>query len=303
MLQRILDGLKNEGITPSFSCVVLKNNKIIFMDNFCSLNSNTIFDCASLTKPLITFPLIKKYTDLNNKAAPLINGLSDNLKILDFVVHKSNLIPWLPLYHFKNKYIKTILEYGFSKNKTKEKVYSCLNYIILKEIIEICAKLTFKTVVNDFLNQFKGCTISPGNLQNVKPTEFGNQYEFNLSKQFVKKTDSNLYRLNELICGEVHDLNAFYDGGISGNSGLFSTSDGIVKLINNLLMFEDWNLPLFENENYYYHLGFTGTGIAISKDSAVSVIFLSNRICPQVKNINFSEIRHSIFSTAISNFC
>ncbi len=304
MPNRILEKLKKEGLTPSFSLLVVKNSKIKFSSNYNASATETIYDVASLTKPLVTFPIVKKYLSLTDSLNDYFPALSKEIKIVtvkQLITHLSGFIPWLPLYHYEKPYLQTIFEKGFNK-KQSEKTYSCLNYIILKNLVEQCAKMPYKSIAKKFLMKFSGCYIEEECKENVKPTEKGNKFEFELSKNFLKKPNKQLYRLNKTICGEVHDLNAYYDNGFSGNSGLFATSTGIKNLVENLISHSDFYLPLFEREKYYYHMGFTGTGFAVSKNREVFVIFLSNRVHPEVKNINFSEIRHQIFEEAFETF-
>jgi len=302
VLQRILSNLQSEGVSPSFSCIVVKNNKQVFCKNFNSCNNSTVYDIASLTKPLLTFPLVKQSLSLNFMTDDFFDTPPINVSIEKLITHTSGLIPWLPLYHYKKSYRDTIFENGISEHKNTTKVYSCLNYILLKIILEKYAKMTFKIICNAFLTNFQGNYINPPKKTNIKPTEFGNRFELNLSKQFITKPNTSLYRLNKLICGEVHDLNAYYDNGISGNSGLFANTNGVIELLKHLIEFNDFNLPLFETDLYYYHMGFTGTGFAVTKNRKTAVVFLSNRISPDVKKVDFSKIRHEIFTAAINKY-
>lgn len=300
MFQRVLNNLKSGGLTPSFSILISKDNQIVFEDYFNS-DCNSIYDIASLTKPLLTFPLSLKYTDLNDKVYKYIKDFPNILTIKNLITHTSGLIPWLPLYLYNEDYLKTIKKFGFNKSDSKEKQYSCLNYIVLKNIIELSANLTFRNVSEKYLKNLNEVYIPPVNLENVMPTEIGNNFEYQLAKKHITCPEKTKFRLNKVIKGETHDLNAFYDGQISGNSGLFATSKGVSNLIEKLLTYNNYKLSLNENEKYLYHLGFTGTGFAISKNSKNFVVFLSNRVYPEVKNIDFSSIRHKIFETALNN--
>ncbi len=298
MVQGILGDTNLRGFTPSFSLAVVKDNNFVLIKSYPDF---LIYDCASITKPLLTFPLVEKHLDLGEDARDYIPQLPYSVKIKELVNHTSGLIPWLPLYLFNKPYAETIAEKGFKGEKGK-KVYSCLNYILLANILEKKLKKPFKGIAKDFLKGFKNCFLSPLKCVNVAPTERGNLYEFEIAKRFVKKPDKKKFRINKVIKGETHDLNSHYAGGMAGNSGLFANIFGVVNLVKNLLKSKDYQLPLFEKEDYFYHLGFTGTGIAIHKTSNVFVVFLSNRICPEVKGIDFSAIRHEIFKKVFEIF-
>ena len=298
MVQGILRDTNLRGLTPSFSLAVVKDNDFVLIKSYPDF---LIYDCASITKPLLTFPLIEKHLALNEDAKDYIPHLPYSVKIKELVNHTSGLIPWLPLYLFDKPYVKTVVEKGFKGEKGK-KVYSCLNYILLANILEKKLKKPFKEIAKDFLKKFKNCFLPPLKCVNVAPTERGNLYEFEIAKRFVKDPDRRKFRINKVIKGETHDLNSHFSGEIAGNSGLFADIFGVVNLVKNLLKSKDYQLPLFEREDYFYHLGFTGTGIAIHKTSNVFVVFLSNRICPEVKSIDFSAIRHEIFKKMFEIF-
>ncbi len=298
MVQGILGDIDLRGLTPSYSLAVIKNSRLVFLKSYPDF---LIYDCASITKPLITFPLAERVLDLKEEANNYIPELPYSLNIEEIVSHISGLIPWLPLYLYRESYLQTILEKGF-KGEKGTKVYSCLNYILLKEIIEIKLGISFKKAVLSYLQSFKNCFLPPLNCVNVAPTERGNVFELNIAKKFVSSPDRRKFRLNRVIKGETHDLNSHYAGGIAGNSGLFADVFGVISLVKSFLKSDNWRLPLFEKGDYFYHLGFTGTGIAIYKDKSVSVVFLSNRVCPEVKEIDFSLIRHKIFEKMFEKF-
>ncbi|BBB33278.1 hypothetical protein TTHT_1819 [Thermotomaculum hydrothermale] len=298
MFQGILGDIDLRGLTPSYSLAVVKNSQIVFFEGYPDF---FVYDCASITKPLVTFPIVEKCFDLEEDARDYFSELPYSIKIKELVNHTSGLIPWLPLYLFKNSYRETIIEKGF-KGKKGEKVYSCLNYILLKELVELNLKKPFKEIAEDFFKDFKNCFLPPLKCVNVAPTERGNVFEYNLAKDFVKNPDKRKFRLNRIIKGETHDLNSHYSNGIAGNSGLFANVFGVKLLIENLLEIQNFYLPLFERDDYFYHLGFTGTGIAIDKKQNVFVIFLSNYICPERKDINFSSIRYRIFKKCFERF-
>ncbi len=298
MVQRILRDLNLRGATPSYSLAVVKKGKLIFKD--CHPDY-LIYDCASITKPLLTFPVVEVNVDLNADVRDFIPQLPYSLKMSELINHTSGLIPWLPLYLFKDSYIDTILKKGF-KGEKGEKVYSCLNYILLKEVVERVCNKDFKTIVKIFLQSFENCFLPPVRCISVAPTERGNVYEYKIAKRFVKDPDKRKFRFNRVIKGETHDLNSHYSNGIAGNSGLFANISGVIKLTQTLLKSDNWTLPLFEKDNYFYHLGFTGTGIAIHKRRDIFIVFLSNRICPIVRDIDFSSLRHYIFESLFREF-
>src|SRR5690242_10137670 len=85
---------------------------------------DTIYDCASLTKPLVT----------TARVLQTIKNIDD--KFHDFtyrelLTHTSGLRAWLPLYAYDAEYIDTILKEGPDYKRGTKVVYSDLNFILL----------------------------------------------------------------------------------------------------------------------------------------------------------------------------
>ncbi|SDN94594.1 CubicO group peptidase, beta-lactamase class C family [Paenibacillus sp. yr247] len=156
----------------------------------------------------------------------------------------------------------------------------------------------------------------------VAPTELGNEFERGMALSYMDKFESGmlpegsfglrreqLSGLNwrrEPICGEVHDANCYYGlQGISGHAGLFSTVwdlERYMKMWGKLSLIMEplcqsavrcqaesgtlkrglgWEL--YANE-LYGHTGFTGTSIYRHDRMDMTVIILTNRIHPVVKD-------------------
>ncbi len=297
MVQGIIENPVTKGLVPSFSLLVWKNGKIEYAESYPDF---LIYDCASITKPLVTLPVVEAFFKYNDKVADFLEGFPRFLTVEMLLNHTSGFIPWLPLYLFDKPYLETIRERGMDNNRRKR--YSCLNYITLAFMTEAISLKSFKENAKDFLDRFKGCFLPPLKCVKVAPTEKGNLFEFNLAKKFVPSPDEKKFRLNKVIRGETHDLNSHYKDGIAGNSGLFADVFGVCSLVENLLSIPRFYVSMFEKEEYFYHLGFTGTGIAVHKKRDTFVVFLSNRVCPRVGDYDFSAYRHSVFERCFGAF-
>ncbi|MCK5878936.1 MAG: beta-lactamase family protein [Holophagae bacterium] len=304
MLHRILREIVEKSLAPSVDCLVSRDGRPVFREKFPATMGEVLFDTASLTKPLVTFPIVRdQLRGLDTSINEVLAEAEIPVTLGELVNHKAGLKPWLPLYLFEKNYVDTISQRGFdTAGKSEKAVYSCLGYILLSRAVEYAAGKPFAEVVRDFLTGFSGCEINPGPRPDVAPAEHGNQYELKLAAEFVAEPDQSRFRLEKDIHGEAHDLNAFYDGGISGNSGLFATAKGAMELLQALLHMEDAFLPLMAGPGYFYHLGFTGTGIAVSEDRRTAVVFLSNRVHPEVGSEDFSAVRHEVFRAAMEMF-
>lgn len=297
MLHTILTQLIREGTTPSLSISIYGRDGSQTDRRLPDSDFDPVYDVASLTKPLVSFPLAHKHIpDLNAPVERFLPSFPPSVTIRNLLNHTAGLIPWLPCYHFDPPYHETILHRGFG---AKGKTYSCLGYLLLARVLESVTNRSFRSLAAEYLEDATGCEMEPGDRPDVMPTETGNRFEQKMAADFVSTPDPALFRPNIVIKGLVHDLNAFHDGGFSGNSGLFATAAGCVLLARRLVQLPEWQLPLMKTDNYYYHFGFTGTGIAISPDAETIVVFLSNRIHPSVQQVDYSLIRHRIFHAVL----
>ncbi len=246
-IDKFIEERIEEGCFPG--CIILIGNKkeIIFHKQYGfaeltpskrKMEKNSIFDIASLTKPLVTAVSILGLVDsgmirLNTQIGDILQELqetsNESTTIFELITHTSLIPPWYPLY-FYSLDEKEIIRF-IGTLKIKKSVYSCLNYILLGKIIERITRETLKEYSKT--NIFKPLSMKdtmfspPDKLQErIVATEVGNKHEQNLCKKYIKKT--YVEWREKTIIGEVHDGNSFYCfNGISGNSGLFSTASDL----------------------------------------------------------------------------
>lgn len=194
-----------------------------------------------------------------------------------------------------------------TKLGAKVYVYSCINFILLKEIIEVITQMP----LNEFLDRefykpmgLQHCTYRP--LQKYK-------------KENIAPTLKKDYFRSVKLQGHVHDPDAAFLGGVSGNAGLFSNARDIA-LIHQMLLNKGtlngkqylseatcylftttvsstgrrglgFNKPVPSEPNKnpccpsapmstYGHTGYTGTACWVDPDNEVIFVFLSNRTYP-----------------------
>src|SRR5947207_8441800 len=83
---------------------------------------DTIYDCASLTKPLITTTLALQELALDQR----IHGYT----VRELLTHTSGLRAWMPLYAYDDP-IAALLEKGPEYERGTRVVYSDLNFVLL----------------------------------------------------------------------------------------------------------------------------------------------------------------------------
>jgi len=328
-----------KNVTHGLTLGIVRDKKIIYKKSFGSIeklnfeyNNETIYDLASLTKPLITATLIGKLLekgeislDDNLKTIGFIkNSNIDNVTIKSLLSHSTGFIPSYPLYKIgKNKksYIKAI-DLLYNGEIYKKEVYSDLNFILLGFIIEYFYNDTLENIAKKEI-------IEPLKLKN---TSYNPEYN-----DLIAPTEVTT---RGLLRGKVHDEKAYYLGGVAGNAGLFSDVNDLIIFMNKFIGGEILNIKTvdlfttlqnkylngtfgygwmvktqrYENpsEAYGYsafmgdylpygsfgHTGFTGTSIVVDKNNNMFSILLTNRVYPSRKNTNILRFRR-ILNNAI----
>ncbi|NDV68034.1 glycoside hydrolase family 3 N-terminal domain-containing protein [Dysgonomonas sp. 25] len=186
-------------------------------------------------------------------------------------------------------------------------MYSCLNFMLLKEMVEEQSGEDLNTYLQKNFYEPLGMDMTTYN----PLTRFG--------KSQIVPTENDRFLRKQIVRGYVHDEGAAYMGGISGNAGLFSDANDIAKLCQLLLNSGSYGDEEYLSKNtcnlftktrsaisrrglgfdkpetrtnklnpcapsapasVYGHTGFTGTCFWIDPDNQLIFIFLSNRVYP-----------------------
>lgn len=197
----------------------------------------TIYDLASLTKPLVTALLTAIAIERRQISAdqtigqfldPPRSGVAD-ISIRHLATHSSGLPAWLPLYLLAptpEQAIGEILK--IRPASSSEAVYSDLNYILLGKILEKAFAMPIDSAAENLIFQPLKLTTAmfrpPSELRRrIAASEFGNRYEAETCRQQFPDLPIRKGVFREyLIWGEVHDANAYFLGGAAGHAGLFA---------------------------------------------------------------------------------
>jgi len=184
-----------------------------------SVRPDTLFDAASLTKPVATavsllFLLDRGEVVLSDPVARFMERAGrpwKNVTLLDLLTHTSGLPPYVEPdgpFSSRDSMLEGILALPLSSRPGERYVYSCLGYILVERIIE--------TVTGETLDSFAGRTI-------FQPLGMANT-TFRPGTALLPRVASGGYcpRRQKLVYGEPHDPLAWRAGGVSGNAGLFS---------------------------------------------------------------------------------
>jgi CubicO group peptidase (beta-lactamase class C family) len=207
---------------------------------------DTIFDMASLTKPLTTATAIMQlyqkgklaFDDPVAKYLPAFaaNGKQD-ITIRELLTHYSGLPPDLPLDHpWEGKAEAYRLAFATAPiDPPGEKFrYSDINYVVLGALVEKLSGQTLDEYTQRFIMVPQGLRhtrfLPPESwIPHIAPT----QYEHGASAYGVPGLPTGPGDV--MLRGVVHDPTSRRMGGVAGHAGLFSTGDDIAVYAQNLL--------------------------------------------------------------------
>jgi serine-type D-Ala-D-Ala carboxypeptidase len=207
---------------------------------------DTIYDLASLTKPLVTGMLCARRIELGELT--LDSSVSHYLPEFDrtdkqmitvreLLTHTSGLPAWRPLYILADdepeRAAGAIANLKLEYKPGTRVIYSDLGFIALGTLLERMtghrlAEMAHREIFEPL--KLKKTFFNPElALQTgIAACEIGNLYE----KNMCDETGAGEYQKSRqrLIWGEVHDGNAYFLGGAAGHAGLFSTAGEVFQM-------------------------------------------------------------------------
>jgi CubicO group peptidase (beta-lactamase class C family) len=272
--------------------------------------TDTIYDCASITKPLVTGMLV-----LQAVAAGSI-ALDDEYRGFSYrelLTHTSGLRSWMPLYAYDD-YLDAIERDGREVARGERVIYSDLNFVLLYHALQelfgdyvraagerIFAPLALADA------QFR----PPASLKpRIAATEWGQRFEPVLRQRLGITIPMPPHLRQGLMWGDANDGNSFHAGGTCGNAGLFATARDVFRIAQGFVRGEllprelvseatrahaedrglGWQLagPGL-SEQSFGHMGFTGTSVWV--DGERIMVLLTNRVHPCAATIGMHRIR------------
>ena len=318
----------------------------------CPMQAGTIFDLASLTKPLATTVAMmllvsRQKVRLDDRVThlfPTFGVLGKHAVTFRHLLnHSSGLPDWKPYYQdvlqcelrgqtnfvasqsAKRHVFGQIHREPPLSPAGQQSVYSDLGFMVLGEIVETVSGTTLDRFCQERIFNPLGLSSTSFNdltrlrTRRIQPVE-----------EMIAPTEDCPWR-KKVLCGEVHDDNAYAVGGVAGHAGLFSSARDIHQLLarlNRCLRGKDsflpqaliqeflskdetvknstralgWDTPS-ENESAsgqwfsshsVGHLGFTGTSVWWDLEKNCHIVLLSNRVHPTRKNEKIRKFRPHI---------
>lgn len=244
----------SDNIFPGAVLLVSVKGEILFFDAYGLANKfsgkkmtkNTVFDLASLTKPLATTLAVMNLVqegrlEVEDKLISVIPQLAKTVKgeirILNLLLHDSGLPDYRPYYLTLRELPKDEREYALRDMLIKEPLlcrpgenvlYSDPGFMLLRWVIETVSGCRLDHFLYDKIYK-------PLGLENLffVDLDYRGKNRKGLNQSFAA-TEFCPWR-NILLEGMVHDENAYVMGGIDGHAGLFGTAGDVNLLLSELL--------------------------------------------------------------------
>jgi CubicO group peptidase (beta-lactamase class C family) len=254
----MLRGRIDSGDFPSAVYLVAEHGRAIFADALGDAvreperrgaTPETIYDLASLTKPLVTGLLCARLVQSGelNLGSVIASYLPEFHRpdkklttVRQLLTHTSGLPAWRPLYIIANgeqdATIEAIANQPLAYEPGERVVYSDLGFVVLGFLLQKLTGSQFDSLAErDIFDQLKlqrTCfNPSPALRTAVAASESGNNYERDMCEHDTELPGYSNWR-SRCIWGEVHDGNAHFLGGAAGHAGLFSTAGETLHLAN-----------------------------------------------------------------------
>jgi CubicO group peptidase (beta-lactamase class C family) len=278
---------------------------------------DTVFDLASLTKPLATATSVMILGERGKLRLddPVVRHLpqfaahgKDGIRVEHLLLHTAGLIADNPLADYekgREQAIERIMSLKPVAPPGERFIYSDVCFIVLGLLVERASGQS----LDDFARE------------NIFMPLGMNDTSFRPDER-LRARAAPADKLGERwIAGEVHDPRAARLGGVAGHAGVFSTADDLAKYAREMLnqgrhgerqLFREetwremtrsrelpargrrslgWDIQTGYSTNRgkrlsgtaFGHGGFTGTSIWIDPENDLFVIFLSNRLHPDGK--------------------
>jgi serine-type D-Ala-D-Ala carboxypeptidase len=235
----------DDGVFPGAVLTIVRQGATIFKaafgwaDLFSTrvMKTETIFDLASLTKPLATTLAVAKLiqdrhfgldAELSDLVPVFRNSDKAGITVRQLLAHTSGLPAYRPYYRQLGKLPFPARREALQGNLVGEVLVSPMNSVTCySDIGFMMLHLVVESVTDKPLNKYvKQEIYAPLRIDDlffIRPGQVLEQTEF-------AATEWCPWR-HKLICATVHDENAAVLGGVAGQAGLFGTASAVADLL------------------------------------------------------------------------
>lgn len=329
-VRELLDEGFADGAFPSGALSAGVGTDVLAVHTWGPATPNTLYDIASLSKIVSTTMIALRFIeegrirlyDTLERFFPAPPDKKD-ITIMHLMTHTSGI----PAHYYLSDETddpacaaRVILAHPLEQAPGTGPIYSCMGYILLAKILEQVGGAPLDELAQKYVFGPLGMTRTTYRpTGDIAPTE----------------RDAST---GELLCGVVHDENARFLNGISGNAGVFSDLADMTRFVQMLVRggrladgtqylapatlraalvnrtpgpgheFRGLGFHLAGSPfNFladlmspaaYGHTGFTGTSIAIDPETGLNLVLLTNRVCPTRANNKLIRLRNLVHNAA-----
>jgi len=211
------------------------------------MTSETLFDLASLTKPvcasLLTLIMAQRgRLDLDQGLEAWFSPVKDPAKrritVRQLLSNRSGLPGWRPFYQehpVDRQPISTdmlsqrVLEEPLEVPPGKEEIYSDLGFLLLGSILETASGRPLDSLFQEEIARPLG--LSRIGYRRAQGDSGATAVE--VEEEAVAATEDCPWR-KRVLTGEVHDENCWLVGGVGGHAGLFSTAEDLDRIVDEI---------------------------------------------------------------------
>lgn len=283
--------------------------------NTVAMTTDTVFDLASITKPVATatsIALLCQQGKIDLKASvskylPEFNGhKKETITVEQCLLHTSGLIPDNALADYQDgdeASWQRICDLKLRSDPGTKFSYSDVGFIVLGKLVKQISKKPLDQFAREQIYQPMGM----------------NETMFNPDSDLKQRAAPTEKQGDRWLRGQVHDPRSSRMGGVAGHAGLFSTAQDLVTYAQNLLAAERGQSAVMEKQTFdrmtaphtvprgtralgwdhqspyssnrgtalsasaFGHGGFTGTVLWIDPEKQLIFVFLSSRLHPDGK--------------------
>src|SRR5713226_7940440 len=304
-----------------------------------AVRPETIYDAASLTKPVVTTTLVAMLiaTGQLQLDAPIGIYLPEwaagpnpewrrRVTLRHLLTHTSGLPAHEDFFKTaknKRETLARVLAESLTYEPGTRSEYSDLGFMLLGEIVERLTGHPLDRLASERIFAPLGMKDS---LFNPPKT----------LRARIAPTENDTSFRKRLLQGEVHDENAWAMGGVAGQAGLFSAAADLAAFCQMLLnggiyahqrllrratidtftagqslaggiRALGWNVPTegsssgrYFSSRSYGHTGYTGTSIWIDPEKELFVVLLTNRVHPTRENDKIRQVRPALHDAVVT---
>jgi beta-glucosidase-like glycosyl hydrolase/CubicO group peptidase (beta-lactamase class C family) len=302
-----------------------------------AVTAETIYDAASLTKPVVTAMLAAMLAENGrlDVSAPVARYLPEwagqsgdwrsRVTVRHLLAHSSGLPAhreYFKTLATRREVVAAAMAEPLASEPGAQAVYSDVGFILLGEILERLTGRPLDQMARESIFGPLGLTATMFN----PPAEMRTR---------IAPTEDDAVLRKRIVRGEVHDENAWVMGGVSGHAGMFSTAADLGAFCQMLLNGGQyahqrllrratvaqftapdalsgntrtlgWMVPTansssgrYFSPNSFGHTGYTGTSIWVDPEKRLFVVLLTNRVHPTRQNDKMQRVRPALHDAIV----